>query len=224
MSRQALAEQVNIPLKSPGGLGARLSGIPARSPSRSAATWTCRSRPWTQTPGPLAPAAARAARTGPPVAGSQPAKSASGTPIIRALETATMRPSHEVCIGLLGVKALALWQNQTWRRSCVRRSQESRAAAPNPYSRWMIFTILQRFPEPPGLTDGAASRPPIEQRASTAPGAQWPAISSWRVSECECSRMEMCIEMRPPAPPIQRTTPIRYRRGAPHAASQDHSP
>ena len=30
------------------------------------------------------------------------------TPIIRALETATMRPSHEVCIRLLGVKALEL--------------------------------------------------------------------------------------------------------------------
>ena len=30
------------------------------------------------------------------------------TPLIRAMETATLRPSQKVCLGLLGVKALEL--------------------------------------------------------------------------------------------------------------------
>ena len=209
MSRQALAEQANIPLKALEDLE---RGYPV---PRQIAESVCRNLDLPEPPldpSPLVRFALRlrerrgqARLSRAQLAGKVGVR----TPILRALETATMRPSHEVCIGLLGVKALALQESDV---AAFLRPEEpgvEGAAAPNPYSSVDDSTILQRSPRTAGPTDGAASRPPIEQRASTAPLERTAGnlvVASIRVRVF--ANGKVCIEMRPLAlKPIQRTDP-----------------
>lgn len=112
-----------------------------------------------------------------------------------------MRPSHEVCIGLLGVKALALQESDVAAFLRPAEPGAEGAAGPNPHSSAEDSTILQRSPRAAGPSDGAASRPLIEQRASTVSlerAADNPIVASIRVRVF--ANGKVCIEMSPSAP------------------------
>ena len=119
------------------------------------------------------------------------------TPIIRSLETATMRPSQEVCIGLLGVKALELHEsdvaaflNPTWEgtEDGASSQQPLRSGAPDTPHASRRYTRA---------TKEAASRPLLSGRARTSWLADNPVVASIRVRIHADGRV--CLEVRPPA-------------------------
>ena len=121
------------------------------------------------------------------------------TPIIRSLETATMRPSQEVCIGLLGVKALELRESDVaaflnpaadGAEDCTPSKQPSREA-------------VAETPAP--SRRGARARgetglhPPMAGRARgmrVDQAADNPVVASIRVKVH--ANGKVCIEVRPP--------------------------
>ena len=201
VSRQALAEQAGIPLKALEDLE---RGYPV---PRQIAELVCRNLDLpepTLDPSPLVRFALRlrerrgqARLSRAQLAGKVGVR----TPTLRALETATMRPSHEVCIGLLGVKALALQESDV---AAFLRPEEPGVegeAAPNTHSSAQAIPVPRPSPRSAGPADGAASRPPIEQRANSVSlervGSN-PVVISIRVRVF--ANGKVCIEMRPPAP------------------------
>ena len=125
-------------------------------------------------------------------------KVGASTPIIRSLETATMRPSQEICIGLLGVKALELQEADVaaFLRTTVPRADGE--ATPQ----FLAEDSAIPRPSPPkaGPTDRPSSRPPEARRSSSGPlepVAGSPVVASFRVRVY--ANGKVCIELRPPA-------------------------
>ena len=201
MSRQALAEQADIPLKALEDLE---RGYPV---SREIAESVCRNldlpEPSLDT-SPLVRFALRLRerRGQARLSRAQLAvKVGVKTPIIRALETATMRPSHEVCIGLLSVKGLALQESDVIAFLRPAEPGVEGAAAPNPHSSGQAVPIPRPSPRSAGPADGAASRPPMERRANAVSlerATSNPVVASIRVRVF--ANGKVCIEMDPPSP------------------------
>ena len=121
------------------------------------------------------------------------------TPIIRSLETATMRPSHEVCIGLLGVKALELRESDV--AAFLNPAAEDTAdGAP---SKGQSRTAAAATPHAPHryarATGEAASQPPTARRARALrmeQAADNPVVVRIRLRVH--ANGKVCIEIRPP--------------------------
>ncbi len=210
MSRQALAEQADIPLKTLEDLE---RGYPV---PREIAASVCRNLDLpepTLDPSPLVRFALRLRerRGQARLSRAQLAvKVGVKTPIIRALETATMRPSHEVCIGLLGVKALALQESDV--AAFLRSTEpgvEDEAAPHSHFSAQSATTIPRPSSRTAGPADEAASRPPMARRANAVSlerAASNLVVASIRVRVF--ANGKVCIEMCPPArKPLQSIGP-----------------
>ncbi len=120
------------------------------------------------------------------------------TPIIRSLETATMRPSQEVCIGLLGVKALELQEADV--AAFLLPTVPGADGEATPQFSAEDSTIPRPSPPKSGPTDRPSSRPPEARRSSSdplEPVAGSPVVASFRVRVY--ANGKVCIELRPPA-------------------------
>ncbi len=120
------------------------------------------------------------------------------TPIIRSLETATMRPSHEVCIGLLGVKALELRESDVAAFLNPAAEDTTDGAPSKGQSRTAAKT-----PQAPHryarATGEAVRQPPTARRARAlrmGQAANNPVVVRIRLRVH--ANGKVCIEIRPP--------------------------
>lgn len=129
------------------------------------------------------------------------------TPIIRSLETATMRPSQEVCIGLLGVKALELRESDVaaFLNPAVEgaadgspSTQQSRAAVPETPQASRRGTRARGDTGSHPLAAGRPSALRLERAADN------PVVASIRVRVH--ANGKVCIEVRPPPAKLERAT------------------
>ena len=128
------------------------------------------------------------------------------TPLIRALETATLRPSQEICIGLLGVKALELQESDVAAFLSPASVSVKDSAPSNHHSRAATLDVPQESHRHAKATGGAASHPPIAGRTRALRSEQAthnPVVTSIRVRVH--ANGKVCIEIRPPSVKPERT-------------------
>ena len=128
------------------------------------------------------------------------------TPIIRSLETATMRPSQEVCIGLLGVEALELQESDVAAFLLPAVPGADGEAIPNSQFSAEDSTIPRPSLRTAKPADGPASRPPEPRRTQSVCQERMagnPVVASFRVRVH--ANGKVCVEMPPPT--------IRLHRG-----------